>query len=110
MRTEVRPFAEDELESFSMVVAARDSRLADVLMVAAWTGLRWSELREARVRDFVRVPMPVLLASRAAPEGVEAKVTKSGNSRRVPGANRVLPLRAAAAPRARARRTCSLRP
>ena len=57
-----------------------------------WTGLRWSELREARVRDFVRVPMPVLLVSRAAPEGVEAKVTKSGKSRRVPVADRVLPL------------------
>jgi hypothetical protein len=38
-------------------------------MIAAWTGLRWSELREARVRDFVRVPMPVLLVSQAAPRG-----------------------------------------
>ncbi len=36
--------------------------------------------------------MPVLLVSRAAPEGVEAKVTKSGKSRRVPVADRVLPL------------------
>jgi len=66
--------------------------MADVLMIASWTGLRWSELREARVRDFVRVPMPVLLISRAAPEGVKAKVTKSGKNRRVPVANRVLPL------------------
>ena len=92
VRTEIRPFAEDELESFHMTVATHDEHLADVLLVAAWTGLRWSELREARVRDFVRVPMPVLLVSRAAPEGVEAKVTKSGKSRRVPVANRVLPL------------------
>ena len=38
------------------------------------------------------VPMPVLLVSRAAPEGIEAKVTKSGKSRRVPIADRVLPL------------------
>ena len=36
--------------------------------------------------------MPVLLVSRAAPEGVETKVTKSGKSRRMPVANRVLPL------------------
>ncbi len=36
--------------------------------------------------------LPVLLVSRAAPEGVEAKVTKSGKSRRVPVADRVLPL------------------
>ena len=74
VRTEIRPFAEDELESFHLAASARDERLADILLIAAWTGLRWSELREARVRDFVRVPMPVLLVSRAAPEGVEAKV------------------------------------
>ena len=92
VRTEIRPFAEDELESFYMAVGARDQRLADVLMIASWTGLRWSEMREVRVRDFIRVPMPVLLISRAAPEGVEAKVTKSGKSRRVPIADRVLPL------------------
>jgi integrase len=92
VRTEIRPFAEDELESFHMAASARDQRLADVLLIASWTGLRWSELREVRVRDFVRVPLPVLLVSRAAPEGVEAKVTKSGKSRRVPVADRVLPL------------------
>jgi integrase len=92
VRTEIRPFAEDELEAFYQSTSTRDQRLADVLLIAAWTGLRWSELREVRVRDFVRVPMPVLLVSRAAPEGVEAKVTKSGKSRRVPVADRVLPL------------------
>ncbi|GCD91529.1 tyrosine-type recombinase/integrase [Nocardioides sp. LS1] len=92
IRTEIRPFGEDELESLYAGAAARDQRLADVLLVAAWTGLRWSELREVRVRDFVRVPLPVLLVSRAAPEGGEAKVTKSGKSRRVPVADRVLPL------------------
>jgi integrase len=92
VRAEIRPFAEDELESFHLAAGARDQRLADVLLVAAWTGLRWSELREVRVRDIVQVPMPVLLVSRAAPEGVEAKVTKSGKSRRAPVADRVLPL------------------
>ncbi|TXL62147.1 tyrosine-type recombinase/integrase [Aeromicrobium terrae] len=91
-RTEIRPFAEDELESFYMAVSARDQRLADILLIASWTGLRWSELRELRVRDFVQIPMPVLLVSRAAPEGVNAKLTKSGKSRRVPVADRVLPL------------------
>lgn len=34
VRTEIRPFAEDELESFHMTVAARDEHLADVLLVA----------------------------------------------------------------------------
>jgi len=92
LKTEIRPFAEDELESFYAGCSARDQRLADIMLIAAWTGLRWSELREIRVRDFVQVPMPVLLVTRAAPEGVEAKVTKSGKSRRVPVAGRVLPL------------------
>jgi integrase len=92
LRTEIRPFAEDELESFYAGCTVRDQRLADILLIAGWTGLRWSELREIRVRDFVQVPMPVFLVSRAAPEGVEAKVTKSGKSRRVPVADRVLPL------------------
>lgn len=91
-RGEIRPFAEDELESFHAAAAGKDRRLADILLAAAWTGLRWSELREVRVRDFVRVPMPVLLISRAAPEGVGAKMTKSGKNRRVPVADRVLPL------------------
>ena len=36
--------------------------------------------------------MPVLVVSRRSPEGVEAKVTKSGNARRVPVADRILPL------------------
>jgi integrase len=88
----IRPFAEDELESFYLAVSAHDQQLAEVLLIASWTGLRWSELREVRVRDFVRVPMPVLLVSRAAPEGIEAKTTKSGKSRRMPVADRVLSL------------------
>lgn len=91
-RVEMRPFGEDELEAFYVRVAAHDQRLADVLLVAAWTGLPWSELREVRVRDFVQVPLPVLLVSRAAPEGVEAKSTKSGKARRVPIADRVMSL------------------
>ena len=38
VRTEIRPFAEDELESFYMAVSARDQRLADVLLVAVMDG------------------------------------------------------------------------
>ena len=38
------------------------------------------------------MPMPVLMVSRAAPEGMEGKATKSGKTRRVPVADRVLPL------------------
>ena len=36
--------------------------------------------------------MPVLVVQRAEPEGVEVKGTKSGKSRRVPVADRVLPI------------------
>jgi integrase len=90
VRAVIRPFTEDELEAFHLAVSERDQRLADVLLAAAWTGLRWSELREVRVRDFARLRMPVLFISRAAPEGVEAKVTKSGKDRRVPVADRIL--------------------
>lgn len=97
-RTEMFPFSEDELERlYAKAVAClegqrRPSRLADILLVAAWTGLRWSELRATRVRDFVEVPMPMLYVQRAEPEGTAVKVTKSGKARRVPVADRILPL------------------
>lgn len=61
-------------------------------VIASWTGLRWSELRAIRVRDFIEVPMPTLVVQRAEPEGVDIKSTKSGKSRRVPVADRILPL------------------
>ena len=44
------------------------------------------------MRDFVEIPMPLLVVQRAAPEGIEVKVTKGGRARRVPLADRVLPL------------------
>ena len=105
---EMQPFSETELETFVSAVAqlaARDSvspvraterardlaRLSDILLIAGWTGLRWSELREVRVSDVVFEPMPGIYVRRAAPEGGEAKTTKSGKSRFVPLADRVLP-------------------
>lgn len=89
---EMQPFAEEELEDFWHTAKERNQRLADILLVAGWTGLRWSELRAARVRDFVEVPMPLLIIERAEPEGVQVKVTKSGRRRSVPVADRVLPI------------------
>ena len=86
------PFSEEELEELYGRAVQRDQRLADILLVDAWTGLRWSELRAVRVRDLVEVPLPVLVVQRAEPEGVQVKGTKSGRSRRVPVADRVLPL------------------
>ena len=89
---EMYPFDEKELERFWTAARDRNEQLADILLVAGWTGLRWSELRATRVRDFVEVPMPLLIVERAAPEGVEVKVTKSGRGRRVPVSNRILPI------------------
>ena len=91
-RTEMYPFSEEELEELYGRAVQRDQRLADILLIGAWTGLRWSELRAVRVRDFVEVPLPVLVVQRAEPEGVQVKGTKSGRYRRVPVADRVLPL------------------
>ena len=45
-----------------------------------------------QVRDLVEVPLPVLVVQRAKPEGVKLKGTKSGRSRRVPVADRILPI------------------
>lgn len=91
-RTEMRPFSEEELEQTFDQARERDRRLADLLLLAAWTGLRWSELRALRVRDFVELPMAMLIVQRAEPEGVATKGTKSGKTRRVPVADRVLPI------------------
>ena len=91
-RVEMFPFSEDELERVYVQATERDQQLADLLLIDAWTGLRWSELRAMRVRDFVEVPLPILVVQRAEPEGVEIKSTKSGRTRRVPIADRVLPL------------------
>ena len=70
----------------------RSARLAEILLIDAWTGLRWSEPRTLRVRDFVEVPLPILVVQVAEPEGVAVEVTKSRKSRRVPVADRILPM------------------
>ena len=47
--------SEAELEEVYADAVERDQRLADLLLIDAWTGLRWSELRSIRVRDFIEV-------------------------------------------------------
>lgn len=54
--------------------------------------MRWAEARSLRVADVVEVPTPGLLVRRSQPEGGAVKSTKGRSSRRVPLANRVLPL------------------
>ncbi|MGN6780712.1 MAG: tyrosine-type recombinase/integrase [Marmoricola sp.] len=90
--TEMAPFSEDELEAAYRDWYRADARLGDVLLVLGWTGLRWSEARAVRVEDVMHVPTPGLWIRRAEPEGVGLKSTKGRRSRRVPLADRVLPL------------------
>jgi len=88
--TEMLPFTEAELEVAHERWATTDQRLADVLLVLGWTGLRWAEARALTVADVMQVPTPGLMVRRSAPEGVGTKSTKGRRSRRVPLANRVL--------------------
>jgi integrase len=90
--TEMSPFTEEQLEDAYRGWQAANGHLADVLLVLGWTGLRWSEARAVRVEDLMRLPTLGLLVRRASPEGVGVKSTKGRRSRRVPLANRVLPL------------------
>lgn len=91
-RVEMYPFNEADLERLHQRAGARNHRLAGLVLIDGWTGLRWSELRAIRVRNFIEVPLPMLVVDRAEPEGVQVKTTKSDRSRRVPIADRVLPL------------------
>jgi len=89
---EMMPFSRQELQAVRDEIAAFNPALADAVWLAGWTGLRWSELREVRVADFVEVPVPRLVIRRAQPEGIGTKRPKSGRSRHVPLVDAVLPL------------------
>ncbi|RCS91346.1 Site-specific recombinase XerD [Brevibacterium sandarakinum] len=88
----MKPLTETELEQVAATIREFDERAADLVLIASWTGLRWSELRAITVADFSRVPVPVLVVRRAAPEGVAVKTTKGRRARTVPVADRVLRL------------------
>ncbi len=104
--TEMNPFAEDELEAAWAQWHDLSPTLADALLVLGWTGLRWGELLASAWGDFVEVPSPCLRVSRSQSEGApRPKGTKSNQSRRVPLADRVLPIVSA---RARGRSVDSL--
>lgn len=89
---EMDPFTEDELEAAHLVWASMDQRLADALLVMGWTGLRWGEMRAMQVSSFLEVPTPALMVRRNQPERYAVKSTKGRRTRRVPVANRVLPI------------------
>lgn len=87
-----RPFAESELDEVYEAIKLCDAQLAGIVLIAGWTGLRWGELRSMQVEAFQRVPSPGLRVTRSQTEGGEVKPPKSYEQRRVPVADRVLPL------------------
>ena len=89
---EMMPFTLKELEEVYILCQKSCSELADVVLVAGWTGLRWGELRAMRVSDVMEVPHAALRVSRSQTEGGNVKVTKGRRARTVPVADRILPI------------------
>lgn len=89
---EMQPLSRSELEQVRDAIAVEHPALADAVWLAGRTGLRWSELRELRVGDFVERPVRRLVIRRAQPEGIGTKRPKSNKSRHVPLVDAVLPL------------------
>lgn len=89
---EMQPLSRSELKEVRDEIAAHHPAQADAVWLAGWTGLRWSELRELRVGDFVERPVPRLVIRRAQPEGIGTKRPKSNKSRHVPLVDAVLPV------------------
>jgi integrase len=87
---EMRPFNEDELIEVVDRVRLRSPMLADITLIAGWTGLRWGELRALRVGDVQELPSPAFWVSRSQTEGGKVKVTKGRLARRVPLADVVI--------------------
>src|SRR5690606_24693576 len=83
-RVEMQPFTEEELWQVVAECRERNERLADIVLVLGWTGLRWGEARAMVVRDIVEVPTPGLIVRRSRSEGIDVKATKGRRSRRVP--------------------------
>ena len=85
-RTEMYPRSgEEELERIDAAASDRDQRLADILLIAGWTGLRWSELRAVTGPRLRRGPD----ARRSSSSGRSLRVSRPrrpsrGRSRRVP--------------------------
>ena len=83
-RVEMSPWSEAELEARYLAWKKYDERLADILVVMGWTGLRWAEARALTVGDIALGDSPALRVQRSDPEGVGVKSTKGRRSRRVP--------------------------
>lgn len=89
---EMDPFSENELEAAYLTWKMKDEQLANILLVMGWTGLRWGEVRAMQVANLMEVPTAGLMVRRNQPEGYPVKATKGRSMRRVPVADRILPV------------------
>lgn len=81
---EMRPLSEADLSTAIEKVRARCEHCADLVTVLAWSGVRWGEARELRVKDVSELPTPSLRVARSRSEGEPVKSTKGRRARRVP--------------------------
>lgn len=86
-QVEMKPFTETELSQLVTTLAQTDQRIADIIQVLGWTGLRWGESRALKVSD-IRLgdngtPTHIRV-SRSQSEGREVKGTKGRSARTVP--------------------------
>lgn len=88
----------DQVEKMQAEVANLSNPLyAEIILVLAYSGLRWGELRAFRVGDIKRGRSNegskwYFHVRRSQSESFEEKGTKSGRSRRVPVLDRILPI------------------
>ncbi|MBX3100683.1 MAG: tyrosine-type recombinase/integrase [Salinibacterium sp.] len=80
----VETFTDDELARTLRLQYEIRPHVAAVTEFLSLTGLRWSELRALRVRDFQHGPLPAVRVSRAQSDGYAEKGTKTGKTRVVP--------------------------
>ncbi|MGC3953637.1 MAG: site-specific integrase [Propionicimonas sp.] len=85
----IRPFGAAELEAAWEEWSQFSPVLADVLLILARTGLRWSEARALTVAD---VDGDHLVVNKAASEGGRTRRLPLGQQRRVPLACRIHPI------------------
>lgn len=93
-----RPLNSEELDQAWGDWAQRDPHLADVMLVLARTGLRWSEARVLQVGDYVS-SQPALLVNKAASEGTVTRALAPERVRQVPLVDKVAPILARMATR-----------
>jgi integrase len=88
---DIFPFSKEQLEERYEVWHSLNPRSAEVARFLGLTGLRFSEARALRVKDVVFDDYPAVFVRRAKPEGASEKGTKSGQMRRVPLAEALIP-------------------